>query len=148
MSGARRASSGDGPCYSLPWARDRVGASAVSSASASAVCRTVQNSPWRLASDSWWIRVVQREDDRQAGGSPGGEQVRLPGLGVGVVAPAGRPAPVFQHVDADLQVHEQQPGLGPETPDHLPILAWATDGSHGLARAGGGGLSRSGGPSP
>jgi hypothetical protein len=32
---------------------------------------------------------------------------------------------VFQHVDADLEVHEQQPGLGPETPDHLPILAWA-----------------------
>jgi hypothetical protein len=65
---------------------------------------------------------VQREDHRQAGGPPGGEQGSLPGLGVGVVAPAGRPAPVFRHVDADLQVDEQQPGLDPETPDHLSIL--------------------------
>jgi hypothetical protein len=29
---------------------------------------------------------------------------------------------VFRHVDADLQVDEQQPGLDPETPDHLSIL--------------------------
>jgi hypothetical protein len=52
MNCAGTPGTGDGPCYSLPWARDRVGVSAVSSARASAVCRTVQNSPWRLARDS------------------------------------------------------------------------------------------------
>jgi hypothetical protein len=74
---------------------------------------------------------VQREHDRQAGPSPGGKQGRLAGLGVGVVPPARRATPVFQHVDADLQVHEQQPGLGPETPDHLPILAGHREQSRG-----------------
>src|ERR671913_356403 len=60
------------------------------------------------------------------GARPGfGAPVGSAALSVGFVAPAGRPAPVFQYVDADLQVHEQQPGLGPETPDHLPILASA-----------------------
>ena len=67
--------------------------------------------------ESWRVKR-----DRKPGRSPIVEQLPHDLLGVGVVAPPGRTAPMLEDVDPFLHIDEQQRRLGTERFDHDATL--------------------------